>query len=285
MTDVSALDVTDVPAVLRPLTEEQTRYFHTFGHALLPAALEPATTAALFDEVRAEVARAYPDTDAPPAGDDGVAGYFLAAMTARTPTSLALVRALAPVAAELLGVDAVVPVYADVTVFFGSTPWHTDIGMPIPFVKFGTYADRLTAANGALRFVPGSHRDPLCSDLKAMVRELEVTRGLSIEDAVSAVPHTVLDMAPGDVVAIDGKVWHATAGGRRRLQWSLPFVAATDEALARRFFDSFVVETSARGYDGRQFPFYGEEFLRTELGERLRRIGASDIARARETAP
>lgn len=265
------------------LSAADVRAFQANGHLLLKDALGGAT-APLFDEVRAELAQAYGDTEVAPESDDGVPGYFLPAMTRRTPTSLELVESLAPVAAALLGAESVVPVYADVTVFFGSTPWHSDIGMAVPFVKFGTYADELNAGNGALRFVSGSHREPEYSRLKSAVHDLEVVRGMSIEDTAAALPHVVADSAPGDVVAIDGKIWHMTTGGGRRLQWSLPFIDATDEERARRFFDSFVIDASIRGYDGTRFPFYGEDFLETPLGTTLRRIGAVDVTRAREAA-
>jgi hypothetical protein len=37
------------------------------------------------------------------------------------------------------------------------TRWHNDDGIGVCGVKFATYFDHLTGANGALRVLPGSH--------------------------------------------------------------------------------------------------------------------------------
>lgn len=257
------------------IDDTERDFFETFGYLHLPAAAS-AMADVLFSEIDADLAAAYPSTTEPPPDDeDGRLGYFLPAMTDRTPTSLALLEQLAPVAAELLGVEAVAPVYADATVFFGPSPWHTDIGMPIRFVKFGAYADSLDASNGALRFVPGSHTEPLNSGVRRRVRRY----GADVEAAIAGVPHVVVPTQRGDVVAIDGKVWHATTGGTRRLQWSLPFIDITDEPLARRFYASFFVDASQRGHDGQRFPFYGESVLSGPHGAALVALGAAQLGR------
>jgi hypothetical protein len=40
---------------------------------------------------------------------------------------------------------------------FAEASWHNDDGMGMSRVKFATYFDLLTGADGALRFRPGSH--------------------------------------------------------------------------------------------------------------------------------
>jgi len=41
--------------------------------------------------------------------------------------------------------------------YFFEAGWHTDDGTGVRGVKFAAYSDELTAGNGALRLVPGSH--------------------------------------------------------------------------------------------------------------------------------
>ena len=41
--------------------------------------------------------------------------------------------------------------------YFFEAGWHTDDGTGLRGVKFAAYSDELTAGNGALRLVPGSH--------------------------------------------------------------------------------------------------------------------------------
>jgi hypothetical protein len=258
-------------------------FFRSFGFAAFRAAVSDVV-APLFDEIGGELADAYGTTSDRPDSDDGVPGYFLPAMTPRTPTSLALIAALAPWAKALLRTDAVVPVYADTTVFFGATPWHSDIGMPIPFVKFGVYADDLDGTNGALRFVPGSHQEPLFSQVRAMVHRLETVEDRPPAEVAQVLPHVVVDSRRGDLIALDGKVWHATLGGSRRLQWSLPFVDASDPDLVRRFFDSFVIDAPTRGHDPARHPVYSDAFLQTELGRTLEALGVAEVAAARWVA-
>lgn len=254
--------------------------FEAFGYVHLPEAISRETSSTLFHEIDRELERAFTDTAVPPTDDDGRVGYFMPAMTPRTPTSLELMSALAPVARKLLGVDRVAPVFVDTTVFFGPTPWHTDLGIPIGFVKFGTYADRLTGDTGALRFVAGSHQPPLFDRCKAMVRRLERDERRPVEETVTTMPHVVVDTTPGDLVAIGPKVLHSTIGGKRRVQWSLPFIDVTDEDLARRFYANIFVPASRRGHDGIRQPFYDEAWLarEPELAELLHRLGAIDAA-------
>jgi phytanoyl-CoA dioxygenase PhyH len=256
-------------------TAVQVDYFRSFGFLPMPGALPAATQAELFAEAESELSRCYGSTEQPPPPDeDGREGYFLPAMTGRTPTSLALVDALEPVASALLGTPETAPVYADLTVFHGTTTWHTDIGMPIPFVKFGTYQTPLDGSTGALRFLPGSHLQPF----------RERCQGLTDALRAQDLPAAIVPMAPGDLIAIHGHVWHAAiaAESYRRLQWSLPYISVEDEEYARRFYRSFIISPEVRGHDGAEFPFYGPEWLGTggPLAERLLRLGAVESATA-----
>jgi streptomycin 6-kinase len=51
--------------------------------------------------------------------------------------------------------------------YFFEAGWHTDDGTGVRGVKFAAYFDELTAANGALRLVPGSHHPEQDAQLAA----------------------------------------------------------------------------------------------------------------------
>lgn len=251
------------------LAADQIDYFRTFGFLHLRGALGPAASGRLFREADAELGRCYGSTERPsPADDDdGRVGFFLPAMTGRTPTSLALLAALAPLASSLLGTAEPAPQFADLSVFFGPTDWHTDIGLPIPYVKFATYQDA-TGAHDALRFIPGSHEQPFgrrCQRMADVLPDRDM-------------PAVVVPMDQGDLIVIHGHVWHAALAGDtdRRVQWSLAYVAAEDKDLARRFYRSNV-SPEDRGHDGVEFPFYGPDWLSQggPLVERLRLLGVA----------
>jgi ectoine hydroxylase-related dioxygenase (phytanoyl-CoA dioxygenase family) len=65
----------------------------------------------------------------------------------------------------------------------------------------------MTADTGALRIIPGSHREPFLSQIQAYLdahrRELEI-------DDLPAVP---CETVPGDIVAFNYPAFHASAGG------------------------------------------------------------------------
>ena len=118
-------------------------------------------------------------------------------------------------AKQILGEDAV-GFLARCNSFDGyRTEWHPDMGdLAWHGVKFGFYLERLDGETGALRLIPGSHKDPFFSDLHLVeLREsykgAESGSGLRVED----VPAFVAASEPGDVVMFDNHTWHASYGG------------------------------------------------------------------------
>ena len=95
------------------------------------------------------------------------------------------------------------------------TEWHPDVRDPHwRGIKFGCYLQPLDENSGALRLVPGSHKDPLNSDLekivlKESVKGHEVESGLGVEE----VPAYIARSEPGDVVLFDNHTWHGSYGG------------------------------------------------------------------------
>ena len=72
--------------------------------------------------------------------------------------------------ADLLGPD-LVWITSDGNYYVGDTQWHPDAGGMLPsyhLIKVALYLDPVRADSGCLRVIPGSHREPFHSALKAL---------------------------------------------------------------------------------------------------------------------
>jgi hypothetical protein len=139
------------------LSTTQIDHFATFGFVVLHDHLAEHTVP-LRDEVDAAIEDAYAATY----DDrviDGISGHYLPMASRLTPTSTSLLcddGRLIDAAEDLLG-GAVIPECPEGVLHFAEAGWHNDDGIGVRGVKFATYFDRLSADNGALRLVPGSH--------------------------------------------------------------------------------------------------------------------------------
>ena len=118
-------------------------------------------------------------------------------------------------AKQILGEDAV-GFFARCNSFNGPrTEWHPDlVDRAWRGIKVGFYLDPLDGDTGALRLIPGSHKNPFFSDihqveLRHSNRGGERARGLNVED----MPAFIATSEPGDVVVFDNHTWHASYGG------------------------------------------------------------------------
>ena len=97
------------------------------------------------------------------------------------------------------------------------TKWHPDtVNINQYGVKFGFYLQPLRADSGALRVIPGSHLDPLHSDLREVRAKQKLGGSHPVNQAlggVENVPSYPCESDPGDVVAFDVRLWHASWGG------------------------------------------------------------------------
>ena len=115
--------------------------------------------------------------------------------------------------------------------YVGDGLWHPDChGDPVVQVKWAMYLDPLTRETGALRFVPGSHRQGWQGNL-----DTRALWGISTEE----VPCVVPDNQPGDVIVFNQMTLHnALGGGNRRRMLNILACSAcrteTERAFLRR---------------------------------------------------
>jgi hypothetical protein len=180
------------------------------------------------------------------AGTGTVSLQYVPMMCERTPVSLELASALAPVAEELFQ-RPVLPGRAKGTNYVGDTSWHRDSERDLASLGCVAYLDRLMAATGALRILPRSHR----------------SRTVDLPDA-GGNAGIAIESEPGDVIVINERLAHSSSGGRERRQWRVDFVAdpaeseipATQEWFARSVPD----ERQDVGYDAGLYPSFGEHW-------------------------
>jgi Phytanoyl-CoA dioxygenase (PhyH) len=197
--------------------DEDIDRFRSFGYLVLRDFLEPA----LVDELRAEMV----STMLAVHGDryherprmSGMAGHYTCLLGPWAPRTVELVdsRRFAGLAERLVG-GPVLPSPCDTQgiLYFDHAGWHNDIGIAVRGVKFVAYLEPLDADSGALRVLPGSHR----------LTNSALGHLYSIDVDVPDVPGHVLATEPGDVIAFDPLLYHASWGGKDRHQWSTMYV-------------------------------------------------------------
>ena len=93
--------------------------------------------------------------------------------------------------------------------YVGDGMWHPDChGDPVLQVKWAMYLDSLSPETGALRFVPGSHRQGWQGNL-----DTHALWGMGMEEVPCVAPNN----QPGDVIVFNQMTLHnALGGGNRR---------------------------------------------------------------------
>jgi Phytanoyl-CoA dioxygenase (PhyH) len=271
------------------LTTGQVDHFRTFGFAVLRGYLADRVSA-----LRAEADAAIRDAYAATYDErvfDGISGHYLPMASRLTPVSASLVAddpRLIDAAEQLLG-GPVIPECPEGVLYFSEAGWHTDDGIGVRGLKFAAYFGQLTAGNGALRLVPGSHHPEQNARLAAYSRRRGPARG---EGGAAAFPGYVAGTSPGDVIAFDLHTWHASFGGRDRLAWTAvyqrcPQTGPERDRTLRSVHDSF--EQTFRGIDTGRYPIWRDWLTdaaahprRAGVIERMRHAGILDLPGARD---
>ena len=196
------------------LTAEQIAHFKTFGFVILRSVLtkdELKTIQVEFDR-RAAVVTSYEPFD-------GTKRHNFNMMGDDTPFFASLmedprfVESAEQIFGDVLGRGS------DGNRYVRNTFWHNDPGCPEAYgVKFAIYLRRMRADNGALRLIPGSNRRPWFHQLDerpplryAWVRQ-DFARA-EADDVIESIPGYACETDPGDVVAFDDRLYHASVGG------------------------------------------------------------------------
>ena len=271
--------------------EEQVEHYHAFGFVVLREQLDAATVEALSNEIDGAFRDAFGSYFDERPDPGGISGHYLPVMSAaRTPGSLALIERLHPLARRLLGGEAL-PSPAQAILFFEQAAWHEDTGFDVSSVKFAAYLEPLTAGNGALRVLPGSHLAGYRELAKQFDRRVMAQSREELSAAVARLPGHACETTPGDVIAFDQRLYHASVNGRDRRQWTVTFyrdpqteqeTAAVSAALSDEVAPGY---GSFGDYDPKRFPFYDPDWIgRLEQSwqapavGRLRELGILDAA-------
>ena len=185
------------------LTREQHRHFETFGFIVLRQFFSPREMQRAGNEFETALDALY-------AGDpfDGSKRHSAILTGEETPFFAGLPEdpRLYGIAEQLYG-DCF-PITSDANRYVGDSRWHPDHYIDVEKdcygIKFAYYLDPVGPESGALRVIPGSHRNPFWTAVDdANTREADI-RG---------VPGHVCASEPGDLVGFDVRLWHASCGG------------------------------------------------------------------------
>ena len=186
------------------LSPAQVKHFETFGYLVLRGWLPPEVMRMVVAEAQQALVRSYGDQPV----DEGreQATLTMGDDTPLLAAALEQLPFLTP-ARQLYGDDALgIATYA--TSHVGNTGWHVDSPHAFPRgVKLSIYLDATFAERGALRVLPGSHREELHQATRAWLRDPQ----RDCDDW--QVPAVVCPSAPGDVVVFDLRLFHAALGG------------------------------------------------------------------------
>ena len=188
------------------LSQEQYQHFQTFGFIVLRQVFTPDELATIDCEFEAGLNAAHAENPF-----DGSERHFAILTGAETPFFAHLPEdpRFYEIAEQLYGENCFA-MTSDANRYVGDSRWHPDHNIDATKdcygIKFAYYLDPVDAETGALRVIPGSHKDPLHSNIEEKIKTL----GLDIRD----LPAYVCTSDPGDLVAFDVRLWHASCGGR-----------------------------------------------------------------------
>lgn len=182
------------------LTDQQISHFKTFGYIVLKRIFSADEIEAIRSEFDFMMEQQYGNNVY-----DGSKRHWTMMLDEDTPFFASLLEdpRFLTIARQLYG-DDVVGVGTDANRYTGDTGWHRDTATVHQYgVKFAFYLQAVGQNSGALRVIPGMHRLPDDNEFGDGVRQLDLKE----------VPCISLPSEPGDVVAFDLRLWHASYGG------------------------------------------------------------------------
>ena len=204
------------------LTEQQTRYFHTFGFLKFPG---------LFAGEANDIVDAYDEVWAKHGGGHHGRPHDHERRSALLPfidqtkylSSLIDDPRIDEMAGSLLG-DDYNYTGSDGNYYVGDTHWHSDRYTAGKYlsVKLAFYLDPLTRDTGCLRVIPGSHHvgDGYADAVQPVAQQPGPDQAPNMWGVHgSEVPALALETEPGDMLMFNHRTKHAAFGGgtRRRM--------------------------------------------------------------------
>jgi hypothetical protein len=217
MTATSAIQ--DLPELR--LTEQQQRFFHTFGFLHLPGLV-----ADILGDILAGFERVWAASRSSRTPHDGSTRSCIVPFIDQDERLSLLLDdpRIHGLACSLLG-DDFNYMSSDGNFYVGDTGWHFDgTHQGARFIKIAFYLDELDATNGALRVIPGSHHldDAFRRSL------MQPGDGSGLEPIARygvhgrELPAVAIATTPGDVVVFNHKLYHASwNGGRSRRMFTM----------------------------------------------------------------
>jgi hypothetical protein len=205
------------------LTDGQKRFFETFGYLHLGGLL-----ADRIDWITAEFEAVWRDRGIT---HDGAQRSCIVPFIDQRESFCTLLDdpRIAAVVSGLLGEDANY-LGGDGNYYTGDTGWHTDgIHQVGRYLKVALYLDPVERTSGCLRVIPGSHR--ITQPLSPWQTPAFYRQGLvELWDVEPQdVPCVALESVPGDVVAFNHNMMHASFGGdTQRRMFTLNFCASCE---------------------------------------------------------
>jgi hypothetical protein len=254
------------------MTPSSSESLRTFGFAIFRQFFDPEPLAAEIDRVTRNGVVSHISRGG------SINFQYVPMMTAETPASLSLLDRSAA-AAEALLTGPVLPTRAKGTLYRGNSPWHTDSESPITSIGFIAYLESLEAENGALRVLPGSHRQEYGDAIRAL-------RATGMPAA--ALPAHVIETEAGDMILIDEHLFLASFGGGVRRQWRVDYLPVPLDAEAERhtkaYFESIYPADWDGGYDVDRYPSYGSDWIGSgrQSAVTMEALGVYDLAARQE---
>ena len=248
-----------------PMTEQQRRFFETFGYLGFPGLLSDSI---------AEIIDAFEDVWATHGGGhsgqahDGTARSCIARFLDHHERLCALLDdpRILGIAETLCGEDFNY-MGSDGNYYVGDTGWHSDgWHREIRHIKIAFYLDPLTRDTGCLRVIPGSHRigEGYTESLQANLRQSGSHWGVAGGD----IPAMALETTPGDVLVFNHNTKHAAfGGGTRRRMFTMNLCQRYPEEKLSELRD--YLGGAARFWVDRA---YQETLVETASPERLRHL-------------
>jgi hypothetical protein len=164
----------------------------------------------------------------------------------RTPTSLALVEDDRFLAAARRLLDARCCRPMPKATCCSARPASTRLRHRHPGVKFVAYLEPLTGASGALRLMPGSHHPDFSAAIDAWDVRNTARDAEQLWQQITGLPCYVAETQPGDVIAFNWHIRHASIGGEDRRQWTISYAKDPQTAEEAERLQDFLAASPRR---------------------------------------